>query len=218
MTRNRAATGDVPCDLTAAYYGARAAAGLIVTEGTSPARTARATAARRACTRHAQIAGWRRSDRCGARRRRLHRAADDALRTHRQPSQQGCGRAHGRAFGDPRAAGACSPTRRGWWISMTPEELATAEIAGVIGEYAHAARARATGRLRRRGAARGLAAICRCSSCVPARTAARDGYGGTSANRGCASSSRCLRGMTEGIGRGTGGGAHLPGQYLQRPA
>ena len=36
MTRNRA-TGNVPNDLMAQYYAQRAAAGLIVTEGTSPA-------------------------------------------------------------------------------------------------------------------------------------------------------------------------------------
>ena len=35
MTRNRA-TGNVPNDLIAEYYGQRSSAGLIVTEGTSP--------------------------------------------------------------------------------------------------------------------------------------------------------------------------------------
>jgi N-ethylmaleimide reductase len=36
MTRSRAATGNVPDTLMAEYYGQRAAAGLIITEGTSP--------------------------------------------------------------------------------------------------------------------------------------------------------------------------------------
>ena len=38
MTRNRAGAGDAPGELAAAYYGARAAAGLIVTEGTQPSK------------------------------------------------------------------------------------------------------------------------------------------------------------------------------------
>jgi 2,4-dienoyl-CoA reductase-like NADH-dependent reductase (Old Yellow Enzyme family) len=39
MTRSRALPGGVPSDLAIEYYGQRASAGLIITEGTEPAAT-----------------------------------------------------------------------------------------------------------------------------------------------------------------------------------
>jgi N-ethylmaleimide reductase len=38
MTRSRAVKANTPNDLMAEYYGQRASAGLIITEGTSPSR------------------------------------------------------------------------------------------------------------------------------------------------------------------------------------
>jgi N-ethylmaleimide reductase len=53
-------SGDVPGDLAVAYYGARAAAGMIVTEGTQPSGTERAYARTPGIHTEEQILGWRR--------------------------------------------------------------------------------------------------------------------------------------------------------------
>lgn len=57
MTRSRAfGPGAEPTELMATYYAQRAGAGLIVTEGIQPSRSARATPTPPACTRPAR---WR---------------------------------------------------------------------------------------------------------------------------------------------------------------
>jgi len=56
MTRSRAVEGNAANALMAEYYGQRAAAGLIITEGTSPRRTVWATRASQACSTRARCA------------------------------------------------------------------------------------------------------------------------------------------------------------------
>ncbi len=60
MTRSRAGPGDVPGDLAVAYYGARASAGMIVTEGTQPSRHGKGYARTPGLYTAAQLAGWQR--------------------------------------------------------------------------------------------------------------------------------------------------------------
>jgi N-ethylmaleimide reductase len=140
MTRNRAVAGDVPADLAVAYYGARAAAGLIVTEGTQPSPHGKGYCRTPGMHSQAQIAAWRgvtaavhaaggcivlQLMHCG---RIASRYNKDAGARTVAPSAI---RAQGRMFTDTA----------GLVEFDTPEELATAEIAGVVAEYAHAARA-----------------------------------------------------------------------------
>ncbi len=59
MTRSRASAGGVPNALMAEYYGQRAAAGLIVTEGTSPSPNGLGYPRIPGLFDAAQVAGWR---------------------------------------------------------------------------------------------------------------------------------------------------------------
>ena len=58
MTRSRA-IGNIPNDLMAEYYGARAGAGLIITEGTSPSPNGLGYARIPGIYSDAQVAGWK---------------------------------------------------------------------------------------------------------------------------------------------------------------
>lgn len=60
MTRNRASADGVPGELMARYYGQRAAAGLIVTEGTWPCAEGQAYCRQPGIATAEQVAGWRR--------------------------------------------------------------------------------------------------------------------------------------------------------------
>src|ERR1700722_9756408 len=139
MTRNRALAGDLPGEYAVQYYAARAAAGLIVTEGTQPSRhgkgyprtpgiyTAEQAAAWRRVTGAVHAAGGRivlQLMHCG--RIASHYNKDRDARTV-APSAV---RAAGRIFTD-----AAGPVE----MEM-PEALTSGGIADVIGEYAHAAR------------------------------------------------------------------------------
>jgi N-ethylmaleimide reductase len=58
MTRSRAGAGDVPTTLHADYYGQRASAGLIVTEGVQPSPAGKGYCRTPGIYSDAQIAGW----------------------------------------------------------------------------------------------------------------------------------------------------------------
>ncbi|RZM12810.1 MAG: alkene reductase, partial [Pedobacter sp.] len=58
MTRSRA-IGNIPNDLMAAYYGARASAGLLITEGTAPSPDGLGYARIPGIYSEAQVAGWK---------------------------------------------------------------------------------------------------------------------------------------------------------------
>lgn len=59
LTRNRAAEGNVPCELNVKYYEQRATAGLIVTEATPISAMAHGYPATPGIHSEAQIAGWK---------------------------------------------------------------------------------------------------------------------------------------------------------------
>src|SRR4051812_46921756 len=58
MTRSRA-IGNIPNELMAKYYGDRATAGLIITEGTSPSPNGLGYARIPGCFSTEQVAGWK---------------------------------------------------------------------------------------------------------------------------------------------------------------
>ncbi|HKO92508.1 MAG TPA: alkene reductase [Polyangiaceae bacterium] len=60
MTRSRAVEANTPNDLMAEYYGQRAAAGLVITEGTSPSPNGLGYARIPGLFNQAQVQGWRR--------------------------------------------------------------------------------------------------------------------------------------------------------------
>jgi N-ethylmaleimide reductase len=59
MTRNRAAEGDVPAPVAATYYGQRASAGLIVTEGSQVSQQGMGYVRTPGIHTDAQVEGWR---------------------------------------------------------------------------------------------------------------------------------------------------------------
>ena len=59
LTRNRAEPGGVPGDLAATYYGQRAGAGLVITEGTQPSAVGQGYLATPGLHSSEQVAGWR---------------------------------------------------------------------------------------------------------------------------------------------------------------
>ena len=59
LTRNRAEAGGVPGELAAEYYGQRAGAGLIVTEGTQPSAVGQGDLATPGLHSPEQVEGWR---------------------------------------------------------------------------------------------------------------------------------------------------------------
>lgn len=61
MTRSRAVDANTPNDLMAEYYGQRAGAGLIITEGTAPSPNGTGYARIPGIWSQAQVAGWRKT-------------------------------------------------------------------------------------------------------------------------------------------------------------
>ena len=60
LTRNRAGAGQVPGDLAPTYYGQRAGAGLIISEGTQPSAVGQGYLDTPGIHTPEQVAGWRR--------------------------------------------------------------------------------------------------------------------------------------------------------------
>ncbi len=140
MTRSRALPGDVPGDLAVAYYGARAAAGMIVTEGTQPSRDGKGYARTPGIHTEEQILGWRRVTEA------VHAAGGCIVL-----QLMHCGRIASHHNKEPgartvapsalRAAGKIFTDQAGLAEFDVPEALTLAEVAQVIAQYAAAARA-----------------------------------------------------------------------------
>lgn len=139
MTRNRAGPGDVATPLMAEYYRQRASAGLIVTEGTQPSRTGKGYWRTPGVHSDAQVQSWR--------------PVADAV--HRAGSQivmqlMHVGRVAVAANRDadveavaPSAIASTEPVPGPDGTpaaTVTPRALETGEIAGVVEEFARAAR------------------------------------------------------------------------------
>lgn len=140
MTRSRAGAGDVPGELAAAYYGARAGAGLIITEGTQPSKHGKGYARTPGLYTEAQLEGWRRVTAA------VHAAGGIIVL-----QMMHCGRIASHHNKDPdartvapspvRASGRMFTDAAGLVPFDTPEELSLAGIQATIGEYAQSARA-----------------------------------------------------------------------------
>ena len=90
MTRSRA-PGGVPNEMMATYYGQRANAGLIVTEGTSPAPEGLGYARIPGLYNREHVAGWRRVTDAVHKRRRTHFRSADAHGPHLPRAQSARG-------------------------------------------------------------------------------------------------------------------------------
>jgi N-ethylmaleimide reductase len=140
MTRNRAGAGDAPGGLAAAYYAARAGAGLIITEGTQPSKHGKGYARTPGLHSAAQLAGW-----IGV-TEAVHAAGGTIVL-----QMMHCGRiasAHNKeadartvAPSPIRASGRIFTDEAGLVEFDTPEQLSPAGIEATIGEYAQSARA-----------------------------------------------------------------------------
>lgn len=139
MTRSRADANAVPTELMVEYYRQRAAAGLIVTEGTAPSRHGIGYCRTPGLYTPEQAAGWRRVTdavhsaggriiaqlmHCGRVASRFNKAAD----------------AETIAPSAVRAAGTIYTDAAGMQEHDAPRALALAEIPGVVDEYAAATR------------------------------------------------------------------------------
>jgi len=139
MTRSRADAQGVPSPLAVEYYGSRADAGLIVTEGTGPSPAGMGYPRTPGIYSPAQIAAWRKvTDAVHARGGRtflqiMHvgRIAHSANRTIPDPPV---------APSAIRAAGEMWTDTQGMQPFDLPRALELAEIPSVIGEYAQATR------------------------------------------------------------------------------
>jgi N-ethylmaleimide reductase len=145
MTRDRAGPGDVPTALMATYYRQRASAGLIVTEGTQPSPSGKGYWRTPGIHSEDQIAGWR------AVAAAVHAASSTIVM-----QLMHVGRASVRANKDaaaetvaPSAIPSVDPIPGPDGVPVAPEKpraLTLSEIAGVVDDYARAARnARAAG-------------------------------------------------------------------------
>jgi N-ethylmaleimide reductase len=136
LTRNRAAEGQVPGEHAATYYGQRAGAGLVITEGTQPSAVGQGYLNTPGIHTPEQIEGWR--------------AVADAVHAgdgYLVVQLMHVGRiAHpdnkdGRETVAPSAVAAPDGivTAAGTLPYVTPRALETDEIPDVVGEFVHAA-------------------------------------------------------------------------------
>lgn len=137
MTRNRAGTAGVPRDITATYYRQRATAGLIITEGVQPSAAGQGYLNTPGLHTPRQIEGWRRvADAVHEEGGRIVAQIMHAGRIAHPDNKDG----HETVAPSAVAAPGEIFTARGLKPHPVPRALETAEVASVIGEYAHAAR------------------------------------------------------------------------------
>ncbi|MBC7935100.1 MAG: alkene reductase [Rhizobacter sp.] len=139
MTRSRA-IGNIPNDIMATYYGSRASAGLIITEGTSPSPAGLGYARIPGLYSKEQIAGWKK--------------VTDAVHAkggHIFVQLMHTGRiAHPLNLPEGAVIISASPIaaantqmhtdQEGMQPQPVPKEVATAEIPGLIAEFVHSAK------------------------------------------------------------------------------
>ncbi|MEW1869986.1 alkene reductase [Streptomyces caelestis] len=138
MTRNRATPDGVPTDLMATYYGQRATAGLIITEGVQPSTVGQGYMNSPGLHTPAQIAAWRtvadavhqHGGRIVAQIMHAGRVSHPDNKHHAETVAPSAIAAPGEMF-----------TATGPQPHPVPRALDTDEIPLVIDEYAHAARA-----------------------------------------------------------------------------
>jgi N-ethylmaleimide reductase len=139
MTRSRADAQGIPSPLAVEYYGSRADAGLIITEGTGPSAAGTGYPRTPGIYSPAQIAAWRQvTDAVHARGgtaflqiMHVGRIAHSANRTIPDPPV---------APSPIRAAGEMWTDSKGMQLFDLPRGLELAEIPGIIAEFAQATR------------------------------------------------------------------------------
>ena len=136
LTRNRAGAGEAPTELAAEYYGQRAGAGLIITEGTQPSAVGQGYPHTPGLHSEEQVAGWR-----------LVADAVHAKGGHVVAQIMHVGRiSHPSLIAQrpvaPSAIAAAGEvyTPTGMQAFEEPRALETVELPGVIQEYVDAAR------------------------------------------------------------------------------
>ena len=140
MTRSRAIEANTPNALMADYYGPRAAAGLIVTEGTSPSPNGLGYCRIPGIYNEQQVKGWKLvTDAVHAKGGKIFMQLMHTGRvTHQDNLPQGA-----------IVVGPCAEVCPGeMWVDTSggmkphslPHALTDLEIKGVVGEYAHAAK------------------------------------------------------------------------------
>jgi N-ethylmaleimide reductase len=137
MTRNRS-IGNVPGELVATYYAQRAGAGLIVTEGTAPTADGLGYARIPGVFSDAQVAGWRKRHRRGARRRWRDLRAAHAHRARLAPGQPAGRRPGARAVGDASLASDIWVDPDGNRPASEPIAMTEADIDHALTSYADA--------------------------------------------------------------------------------
>lgn len=143
MTRSRA-IGNVPNDLMAEYYGARAGAGLIITEGTSPSPDGLGYARIPGIYSDAQVAGWKKvTDAVHKKGGHIFLQMMHTGRiTHPLNIPDGA-----EVIGASAIAAANTPMwtdQEGMKDLPAPKEVATKDIPALIEEFVHAARSAVT--------------------------------------------------------------------------
>lgn len=138
MTRSRAAPNGVPSDMAIDYYAQRASAGMIITEGTAPSAAGIGYIRTPAIETPEQIAAWKKiTDAVSARDGRMFM---QLMHVGRIGSP--LNRYIDRPLVAPSAIKAAGQifTAQGMQDFPEPVALSTAEVAGVIEEYAQATR------------------------------------------------------------------------------
>jgi N-ethylmaleimide reductase len=136
LTRNRAGAGQAPTALAAEYYGQRATAGLIITEGTQPCAVGQGYPHTPGLHTDQQVAGWKlvadavhaRGGLIAAQLMHAGRISHEAI-TGLRPVAPSAVKPAGEVY-----------TEQGMKSFEAPRALEAAELAGVIAEFVDAAR------------------------------------------------------------------------------
>ncbi|MEO7753122.1 MAG: alkene reductase [Terracoccus sp.] len=179
LTRNRAGEGQAPRELNAEYYGQRATAGLIVSEGTQPSAVGQGYLDTPGIHTDAQIEGWAKvADAVHANGGRIVIQLMHVGRIAHPDNKNGLETVAPSAIAAPGSI----VTATGEQPYVTPRALETDEIAGVVAEYVDAAR---------KAIAAGIDGVEVHAAngylihqfLAPSSNTRADGYGGSPANR-----------------------------------
>ncbi|HEX8489157.1 MAG TPA: alkene reductase [Propionibacteriaceae bacterium] len=179
LTRNRAGQGQVPGDLAATYYGQRAGAGLIITEGTQPSAVGQGYLNTPGIHTPEQVAGWRKvADAVHAGDGYLVVQLMHVGRIAHPDNKGGLETVAPSAIAAPDGI----ITAAGKVPYVTPRALGTAELPGIVSEFVHAAECAIEAGLDgvELHAANGYLLH---QFLAPSSNQRTDGYGGSPANR-----------------------------------